>query len=135
MFVNQKSKVPVAYVRGGTTKALFFTFAQVGVQDDSTAYSADCGNISAGVGPFEIDEKLVNHFRNGVSLDPTIKTQEIKFYNTNTERVLVDQVPVDEDGPSISAGKFTISGVPGTDAPILFDYREVRSLSRTLAYA
>ena len=172
------SSIPFAYVRGGTSKALFFheedlppsgrdrdrllkrfmgtpdplqidgmggtravtskiaivkpstradadvdyTFAQVGVSEDTIGYKANCGNISAAVGPFAIDEGLVEEFREGVSLDSRLKTQEVKIYNTNTDKVLVSHVPVNEEGQSVEQGVCAIAGTPGTGAPILMDY-------------
>lgn len=173
--------VPVAYIRGGTSKALFFhekdipspgpqrdrllkrfmgtpdplqidgmggtrvvtskvaiikpstrsdadvdyTFGQVGVMDDSIGYKGNCGNISSGVGPFAIDEGLVTNFREGVSPAEGIRTQEVRIFNTNTNKILVSHVPINTHGKSLAAGKFAIDGTPGTGAPILMDYKDV----------
>ncbi|KIX07497.1 uncharacterized protein Z518_02150 [Rhinocladiella mackenziei CBS 650.93] len=181
MSTNKRS-VPVTYIRGGTSKALFFhehnvpppgvnrdrflrrimcspdplqidgmggshiptskialirpsdqpdvdvdyTFVQVGIDNDVVGYSGNCGNISAGVGPFTIDEGLAKRIRPGVSLDPTIKTQEVRIYNTGTKKVLISHVPIDpETGKSLEDGSFSIAGCPGTGAPILMDYSNV----------
>jgi 2-methylaconitate cis-trans-isomerase PrpF len=51
-----------------------YTFVQVGIADDAVDYRSNCGNISTAVGPFAIDEGLVE-FRPGVSLDPDTKSQ------------------------------------------------------------
>jgi 2-methylaconitate cis-trans-isomerase PrpF/2-methylcitrate dehydratase PrpD len=101
-----------------------YIFAQSGVRDDTIAYDANCGNISSGVGPFAIDERLVKTFRPGKSVNPKIKTQEVRIYNTGTKKVLIGHVPIDESGYSIAKGDFSIAAVPGTGAPILMDYRE-----------
>ena len=101
-----------------------YIFAQSGVRDDAIDYSANCGNISSGVGPFAIDEGLVKHFRKGRSIDPKVRTQEVRIFNTGTEKVLISHVPIDQDGYSVAAGEYTMAAVPGTGAPILMDYRE-----------
>src|SRR5690242_15977214 len=36
-----------------------YTFAQIGIRDDFVDYGANCGNMSSAVGPFAIDEGLV----------------------------------------------------------------------------
>lgn len=107
-----------------------YIFAQSGVKDDVIDYTANCGNISSGVGPFAIDEGLVSDFREGKSLDPKIKTQEVRIFNTGTQKVLISHVPIDNDGYSIAAGEYTMAAVPGTGAPILMDYRETVGASR-----
>ncbi|KAK3725137.1 hypothetical protein LTR37_000648 [Vermiconidia calcicola] len=107
-----------------------YIFAQSGVRDDMIDYTANCGNISSGVGPFAIDEGLVNEFRQGKSLDPKIRTQEVRIFNTGTAKVLISHVPIDQDGYSVAAGDYTMAAVPGTGAPILMDYRETVGASR-----
>ena len=107
-----------------------YIFAQSGVDIDTIDYTANCGNISSGVGPFAIDEGLVQQFRKGRSLDPKLRTQEVRIFNTGTEKVLISHVPIDEDGYSVAAGEYTMAAVPGTGAPILMDYRETVGASR-----
>ena len=107
-----------------------YIFAQSGVRDDMIDYSANCGNISSGVGPFAIDERIVSDFRKGRSLDPKIKTQEVRIFNTGTEKVLISHVPIDDDGYSVASGEYTMAAVPGTGAPIMMDYRETIGASR-----
>ena len=107
-----------------------YIFAQSGVRDDNIDYSANCGNISSGVGPFAIDEGLVDDFRKGKSLDPQIRTQEVRIFNTGTAKVLISHVPIDRDGFSIASGEYTMAAVPGTGAPILMDYRETVGASK-----
>ena len=104
-----------------------YTFAQVGIENNTVGYTGNCGNISAGVGPFAIDEGLVKEKRPGVSPDPDVRTQLVRIYNTGTKKVLVSHVPLDpKTGLSLESGNFAIDGVPGTAAPILMDYSNVR---------
>ena len=89
-----------------------FTFAQVEIDRDSISYDGGCGNISAAVGPFAIDEGLV---------PSVVPMTTVRIYNTNTDKVLVAKVPV-RDGKAIVQGTCAISGVPGTGAEIIMDY-------------
>ena len=111
-----------------------YTFAQVGVADDFIGYDANCGNISAAVGPFAIDEGLVK-YRPGRSVDPKVNTQEVRIYNTGTRKVLSAHVPITEKGSFESEGTQAIAGVPGTGSPILMDYRFVGHRRRWFLFA
>ncbi|MBW6399297.1 hypothetical protein KPL78_15660 [Roseomonas sp. HJA6] len=76
-------------------------------------YTSNCGNISAGVGPFAIDEGLVP------AREPVT---EVRIFNTNTRKILIAHVPV-ADGRVRVKGASAIPGVPGTGAEIFMDYR------------
>lgn len=92
---------------------LDYTFAQAELDKDVIDYSGNCGNISAGVGPFAIDSGLVR------AEEP--KT-EVRIHNTNTGKILIATVPV-RNGRARVIGDFAIAGVPGTGAEIFMDYR------------
>jgi 2-methylaconitate cis-trans-isomerase PrpF len=83
-----------------------YTFAQVGIEEDAIGYEGNCGNISAGVGPFAIDEGLIKGpFRKGSSADPELLAMEVRIYQTGTKKVLIAYVPIDEKtGRSVSRG-------------------------------
>jgi len=89
-----------------------YTFAQVDIEKDIVEYDYNCGNISSGVGPFAIDEGLV---------EVTHPVTVVRIYNTNTDKILVARVPV-LNGKARVTGDFAIAGVPGTGAEILMDY-------------
>ena len=89
-----------------------YTFGQVSITQPLIDYSGNCGNISSGVGPFAIDEGLVE------AVEP-ITT--VRIYNTNTGKVLVAEVPV-KDGKAMVDGDYSIDGVPGTGAKIMMDF-------------
>lgn len=121
------SKVAIIRPSSRNDADVDYTFAQVSVESETVDYDEGCGNISAGVGPFAIDEGLVKEEREGLRIDPTLKTREVRFYHTGTKRVLIAHVPIDpETGGSLEQGNFAIAGCPGTGAPILLDYRSVR---------
>ncbi|EXJ66234.1 uncharacterized protein A1O5_10850 [Cladophialophora psammophila CBS 110553] len=121
-----------------------YEFVQVGVADDEVKYNMACGNISAAVGPFAVDEGLIKTFREGKGpptpsdsttsqangLSGLAKTQaepryqEIRIYNTSTEKNFIAHIPVNANGKSVSKGKYQIAAVPGSGAPIMLDYRE-----------
>ncbi|KEF61033.1 uncharacterized protein A1O9_02597 [Exophiala aquamarina CBS 119918] len=104
-----------------------YTFYQLSVEEARVSCSGNCGNISAGVGPFAINEGIVKTFKEGVSPDGgKTRTQQIRIFNTGTQKTLISHVPIDEKtGRAKEKGEYAIAGCPGTGAPILMDYRDV----------
>ncbi|UWG97888.1 3-methylitaconate isomerase [Dehalobacter sp. DCM] len=89
-----------------------YTFGQVSINTAMIDYSGNCGNISAGVGPFAIDEGLVR------AVEPITL---VRINNTNTGKILIAEVPV-KDGKAQVKGDYKVDGVPGTGARIMLDF-------------
>lgn len=89
-----------------------YTFGQVSTTDAIVDYGGNCGNISSGVGPFAIDESMVQ------AVEPVTR---VRIYNTNTDKIIVADVQV-KDGKARVTGDCVIAGVPGSSAPILLDF-------------
>jgi len=89
-----------------------YTMAQVDITQPILDFKGNCGNISSGVGPFSIDEGLVQ-----VKEPVTV----VRIYNTNTDKILKAHVAT-EHGKSKYTGDYAIDGVPGTGSKILLDY-------------
>ena len=94
---------------------LDYTFAQVSFDSDIIDYRSNCGNISAGVGPFAVDQGLVN-------VVAPITT--VRIHQTNTGKIIVAKVPI-KDGKAAVEGDFHIDGVPGTGAKISLDFSDM----------
>lgn len=91
-----------------------YTFAQVSIDTNAVGYSGNCGNISSGVGPFAVDEGLVEVVEGNTRV-------RIFNTNTNTNAVIVSDVPVRNDKARV-LGSFTIPGVPGGGAEIAMNW-------------
>ncbi|QGP91362.1 3-methylitaconate isomerase [Neomoorella glycerini] len=89
-----------------------YTFGQVSIKEPLIDYSGNCGNISAAVGPFAIDEGLVR------AQEPVTY---VRIHNTNTGKIIVAEVPV-QNGKARVTGDYKIDGVPGTGAKIMLDF-------------
>ncbi len=85
-----------------------YTFGQVSVTAPLVDYRGNCGNISAAVGPFAVDEGLV-------AIQEPVTT--VRILNTNTGKVIEAEVPV-VDGQAAVEGECQIAGVPGSGARI-----------------
>ena len=91
-----------------------YTMGQVSINEAFVDLRGNCGNISSGVGPFAIDEGLVE-----VSEPQTI----VRIYNTNTKKILKAYVATSQ-GKAKYTGDYAIDGVPGRGSKILLDYSE-----------
>jgi 2-methylaconitate cis-trans-isomerase PrpF len=85
-----------------------YTFGQIGINAPTINYSINCGNISAAVGPFAIDEGMVK------AAEPYTT---VRIFNTNTKKLIIAEVPV-KDNRAMTSGNYKIHGVPGTGAEI-----------------
>ncbi|HEY7677857.1 MAG TPA: PrpF domain-containing protein [Candidatus Methylomirabilis sp.] len=89
-----------------------YTFAQVSVNEPLVDYAGNCGNCTAAVGPFAIDEGIV----------PAAEPEAtVRLHNTNTKKLVVAHVPV-QDGEAAATGDFDLPGVPGKGARIALDF-------------
>ncbi|WP_223301568.1 PrpF domain-containing protein [Haladaptatus sp. R4] len=88
-----------------------YTFGQVGVTEPLIDYGGNCGNMTAGIGPFAYDEGLIH-------AEPDEDGRvSLSLYNTNTGTFLEQSFPVD-GSRAVSNGEFSIEGVPGTGARV-----------------
>lgn len=85
-----------------------YTFGQVGIDRAFIDYTGNCGNLTSAVGPFAIDERIIE------AKEPyTI----VRMYNTNTKKRVDAKVPV-ENGFTKYEGDYWIDGVPNPGARI-----------------
>lgn len=89
-----------------------FNFGQVDVHRPFIDWNGTCGNISAAVGPFAIDEGLVP------AVEPVT---QVRVLATNTGKRYIAHVPV-HDGMAAVEGDFRIAGVPAPGARIALEY-------------
>lgn len=108
------SKVAVIGKSDAPDTDLDYTFAQVDIERDIIDWEANCGNISAGVGPFGIDAGFV---------PATGPVTSVRIRNVNTGKNFIAHVPT-AGGYAAVNGDCEIDGVPGTGAEILMDFVE-----------
>lgn len=91
-----------------------YTFGQVSITQPFVDYAGNCGNISSAVGPYAIDEGLVD------AVEPVTR---VRIHQTNTRCTLIADVPV-KNGKAAVGGDYHIDGVPGTGARIALDFAD-----------
>ncbi len=92
-----------------------YLFAQVAVDEAVVDLTGNCGNLTAAVGHYAIDEGMVP----GVA--PS-RPHVVRLRNLNTGVVIRATIPVTADGRAAWEGDTVIDGVPGTGAAIVTDY-------------
>jgi 2-methylaconitate cis-trans-isomerase PrpF len=110
------SKVCVIGPPTRTDADVDYTFAQVGVDRPTVDYGANCGNMSAAIGPFAVDEQLVQVARDG--------EVTVRIHNTNTGKLIHSSFQV-SGGQARVDGPLSIDGVGGTGAPIRLEFRDL----------
>ncbi|KAL5002820.1 PrpF protein-domain-containing protein [Aspergillus recurvatus] len=92
-----------------------WTFVQVAVGKETIDLTGTCGNMTSGVAPFAVQEGLLKPQRGQNKLD-------VRIYNTNTDRIVVETVAVDGSGDYQEDGNFIIPGVstPGSEVKCNF---------------
>lgn len=102
--IVEKSTVPEADVD--------YTFVQVAVDAPVADYGSACGNMSSAVGPFAVDEGIVDA-ADGEAL--------VRIHSTNTGQIYHARFPV-RGGKALEEGEFSIAGVSGTGAKVTLDF-------------
>jgi 2-methylaconitate cis-trans-isomerase PrpF len=110
--VSSLSKVCILAPSDRADADIDYTFAQVQIREAAVDYRSNCGNMSAAVGPFAIDEGL---------LRPNGDTAVVRIFNANTNKIIRATFPL-EDGRAAVDGALEIPGVAGTGAPIRLDF-------------
>lgn len=89
-----------------------YTFGQVAVDRPRIDWSSNCGNMSSAIGPFAVDEGLVE------AAEPE---SVVVIHNTNTGKLIRARFPV-EDGRAAVEGDTEIPGVAGAGAPVDLEF-------------
>lgn len=89
-----------------------YTFGQVSVDKPIIDWKGNCGNLTAGVGIFAIEQNL---------LKVTEPTTTVRIFNTNSQKIIHATYQV-KDGKVIVDGDYSIPGVPGTGPKIKIEF-------------
>jgi 2-methylaconitate cis-trans-isomerase PrpF len=89
-----------------------YLFAQAAVERAVVDYGGNCGNLTAAVGPYAIEEGLV---------EVAGEVASLTLFNRNTGKRIRTHVPL-RDGRLREDGDFAIAGVPGTGAKIVNEF-------------
>ena len=92
-----------------------YFFAQVEVDRNHVDYAPTCGNMLSALGPFAIEEGLV---------ETSNEITKVNVKSINTNALITLDVPT-PDGKLRYSGNFKIDGVPGTGSQILMNFKNL----------
>lgn len=109
------SKIAIVSLSEHSDAHIDYLFAQVDITQQVVDWAPTCGNLLSGVGPFAIEEGLI---------EASSGTTELVVRNVNTGS-FIDAVIETPDGKVNYDGNCAIDGVPGTAAPVDLRFREI----------
>jgi 4-oxalomesaconate tautomerase len=109
------TKVAVISVSERPDADVDYLFLQPSITEASVSHRQNCGNILAGVGPFAVERGLVR---------PEGDEAMVRIHMRNTDSRATARFAV-RDGRPVYDGDASISGVPGTAAPIRLDFADL----------
>lgn len=89
-----------------------YLFGQVNMAEPMIDWKSNCGNLFAAVGPYAIDEGLI---------DAVAPVTRVRIHQVNTGKVIVAEVLVRGNRAEVE-GDHAIDGVPGTGAKLVLDW-------------
>lgn len=107
---SSTSKVVVVASTG--PDSIEYWFAQIGIDEPVVDWSGNCGNLTSAVGPFAVDEGIVDVYE---------PVTVIRMLNRNTGVTIEARIEVSH-GQAKTTGEHTVAGVPGTGAPVVTRY-------------
>ncbi|MBM3949475.1 MAG: hypothetical protein FJ312_09645 [SAR202 cluster bacterium] len=112
--ISSLSKVAIVGREDGSRGGVTFNFGQVEVDRAAIDWSGTCGNISAAVGPYAIDERLC-------PAEEPVTLVLVRSWNTGKR--FIAHVPV-RGGMAETEGGYVIDGVPDSGAKVTLEFLE-----------
>ncbi len=110
--ISSLSKVCIVGPTSHPDADVDYTFAQVAIKEAKVSYQGNCGNMSAAVGPFAVEQGLVKAQGD---------TSTVRIYNTNTKKIIHSTFATPNGQPQYS-GDLSIPGVSGTGSAIKLEF-------------
>ncbi|KAM0437825.1 hypothetical protein ACHAPT_002190 [Fusarium lateritium] len=116
--VSSLSKICIVSPSSREDADVDFEFVQVVIEDGTLDQASNCGNMTAAIGPFALDEKLFLPLPAQLSDYATVR-----IFNTNTNKVIASTFPVTGHPPRFQPhGAYRMDGVPGTGSKISLSF-------------
>lgn len=106
------SKVAIISPSEDPNYDVVYEFGQISIDKAVFDHNGNCGNISAAVGPYAIEQGLV------IAKEPVTK---IRILQKNTNKLIVAEVPV-KDGAYNEEGDYYLDGIPFPSSKITMHY-------------
>src|SRR3979490_617074 len=110
---SSTSKVVILSKSGRPDCAVDYLFGQVAIDRPLVAWSGNCGNLSAAVGPFAISMGLVGA--------PAAGTATVRIWQANIKKRIISHVPM-SGGEVQELGDFQLDGVAFPAAEVQLEF-------------
>lgn len=112
--VSSNNKIVIVWKSDLAEVDIEYLVGQVIVGEDRIDYKANCGNMTAAVGPFAVEENMI------AVNQPVTK---VRLLNKNTGKFINIEVPIDpETNTFAEKGDCRIAGIDGTAAEVLVNF-------------
>lgn len=91
-----------------------YTFGQVEVRDARVDYKGSCGSMASAMGPFAVDEGLVDAPRDG---EATVRIRDV-----NADKIIVSRFAM-RGGRAAVTGDLAVDGISGTGAAVRLEFQ------------
>jgi 2-methylaconitate cis-trans-isomerase PrpF len=91
-----------------------YTFGQVEVRAAIVDYKGSCGSMASAMGPFAVDEGLVDAPKDGEAV--------VRIRDVNADKIIVSRFRT-RAGKAAVAGDFTVDGIGGSGAPVRLEFQ------------
>ncbi|CAG4901521.1 2-methylaconitate cis-trans isomerase PrpF [Paraburkholderia gardini] len=110
---SSTSKVVIVSRSARADSDVDYWFGAVSIDTAVIDWSGNCGNLSAAVGPFAINEGLVDAPANGMAT--------VRIWQANLGKHIIAHVPM-HDGEPLEAGDFELDGIAFSGAEIKLEF-------------
>ena len=111
--ISSLSKVVIVEPSTRSDVDVEYTFGQVSVGEAHVDYGNNCGNLTSAVGPFAVDEGIVEVAPGTEAL--------VRLLNLNTQKRIDARFPLDGAEAAVE-GDFELQGVAGSGAPVRLEF-------------
>src|SRR5689334_19960462 len=110
---SSTSKIVILSKSDRTDSDVNYLFGQVSIDKPVIDWSGNCGNLSTAVGPFAIEQGLVEA--------PTDGTATVRLWKANIGKRIISHVPM-KDGAVQELGDFALDGVTFPAAEVRLEF-------------
>lgn len=96
-----------------------YNFGHVSLDKPIIDWTGNCGNLTAAVAHYAIEERLVKEEPQKIDNE---LIQQVRIWQTNVDQKIIAHVPVSEDGLPVYDGEDTLDGVSGTARAFRIDF-------------
>ncbi|KAF1991442.1 DUF453-domain-containing protein [Aulographum hederae CBS 113979] len=114
--ISSLSKICIVSPSSHPEADVDYTFVGIGIERDEVDTAGNCGNMSAAIGPFAFNKRLIKGADYSTNASATVR-----IHNTNTGVIICSSFPT-IDGEASTLGDYIVDGVAGTGAQINLDF-------------